>query len=102
MSKPITMSMTHHVGQEEAVKRIKAGVEAVKSKPLPVSIEATDWQGNTLNFRIGALGMRCHGTVIVNETDLKLDVHVPLALSFIIDKYLSIVRTKTQVLLGSK
>ncbi len=101
MSKPVTMTLTHHLGQAEALRRVQSGVESAKAMRLPVAVEYTAWQDNVLNFRIGALGVNCNGTITVMEETVRLDVVLPAVLGYVAKKYLSAVRAKAQVLLGA-
>jgi hypothetical protein len=102
MSKPVTLTLTHHLGQAEAINRIKSGVESTKSMSLPLTVEFAAWQDNVLNFRVRALGVNCLGTITVLEDIVRLDVVLPAILGYVADKILNVVRSKAQILLAPR
>jgi hypothetical protein len=102
MSKPITLTITHHLGRAEALSRVKSGVESAKSTPLPLSVEYAEWQDNIMNFRIRALGVNCLGTITVLDETVRLDLVLPAVLGFVADKVISVVRARAQILLGQR
>jgi Putative polyhydroxyalkanoic acid system protein (PHA_gran_rgn) len=79
---PLIISVPHSLGKHEAVRRIKVGLEIVKSKFGNVlSVQQEDWSGDTLQFRIAALGQTAIGTIEVYDDTARLEVALPWLLA---------------------
>ncbi|MFJ5488094.1 polyhydroxyalkanoic acid system family protein [Hansschlegelia beijingensis] len=99
MSKPVTMTVSHQLGQEQAIKRIKDGIVKAKNMSLPLTIEEDSWADNVLQFRVSAMGQSCLGQIEVLPEMVKLEVTLPGILGFFADKCMSVVRKRAQLLL---
>jgi putative polyhydroxyalkanoate system protein len=80
----ISVAVAHHLGQEEAVRRLKEKAGAVKNSYATQVRDAEDrWEGNTLTFGFSAMGFRIAGTVAVEPAEVRVTAQLPmLALAF--------------------
>jgi hypothetical protein len=82
MRETLSVSIPHHLGKDEALRRIKSGVtEARTSFTSLMTIQQEDWNDNTLTFRLSALAQQVAGTIQVAEDHVKLDVELPWLLA---------------------
>ena len=53
MSQPVIVSIPHHLGREEAVRRIKSGLAAARSNySALLNIREETWDGDSLVFNM--------------------------------------------------
>jgi Putative polyhydroxyalkanoic acid system protein (PHA_gran_rgn) len=103
MSKPFMVSIPHNLGKDEAVRRIKDGVQwATTQYGSMATISATDWKDEQLAFRVGALGQTAEGTVAVTDTDATVTVQLPWLLAKFAGKVQSVLQHQGQLLLEKK
>jgi Putative polyhydroxyalkanoic acid system protein (PHA_gran_rgn) len=82
MREAITVTIPHHLGKEEALRRIKKGLgEARTTFASILTIKEESWSGDTLAFRVSALMQEVAGTIAVAESHVKLDVELPWLLA---------------------
>ena len=82
MRETITVSIPHHLGKDEALRRIKNGIgEARTTFASVLTIKEESWSGDTLAFRVSALTQEVAGTIAVAEDRVKLDVELPWLLA---------------------
>ena len=57
MSKPFIVSIPHQLGKDEAVRRLKSGLGGVRTSYGHLfSIDEEVWTGDSLQFRVSAIG----------------------------------------------
>lgn len=77
MSEPLIITISHKLGKEEALRRIKPALSSA-SRSFPVlMIEEEVWSGDRLVFRARALGQVAAGNVQVGEETVRLEVTLP-------------------------
>lgn len=82
MSKPIVITISHQLGQAEAIRRIKGGAAQIfKMLPDKVVLLENRWNDNVLHFGVRALAQTVHGTIEVLDDSVKLEAKLPLLLS---------------------
>jgi hypothetical protein len=82
MSKPLSISVPHAHGKEEARRRIEAGVEKALDKlteATKVQVERS-WVGDRLSASAEAMGQKIHATADVGEEAVEVLVHLPTML----------------------
>lgn len=81
MAKPVTISVSHELGTQDAKVRIDKGFAKVGEK-LGFGLKVNQhWEGDTLNFDASAMGQVITGTLIVEETRVVITVMLPLFLA---------------------
>ena len=103
MSKPVVVSIPHHLGKDEAVRRMKTGLQKVM-QPFGsmLTVVQQDWTDNRLEFRIRALGQTSNGIVDVEEDHVRLEIHLPLGLRAFAEKAKTLVQRSGKLLLEKK
>jgi hypothetical protein len=77
MSKPLVVSIPHHLGREEAGRRLKTGLtRAAQSMPM-LKVDEERWEGDRMMFRVRALGQAAVGHLDVADDHVRLEVTLP-------------------------
>ncbi len=101
MSQAFTVSVSHNLGAADARGRIQNGIQQFRSGlGSKLSICEETWTGNHLDFKVGALGQVCSGTIDVLDNQVRLEVFMPGVLGFLAKKIESMARKNGQLLLG--
>lgn len=77
-AEPITVTIPHRLGRDEAKRRIERGLEAIRAEiaPYVTSIEYR-WDGYRLEFRAAALRQRIAGRIEVHEEFVRVEFDLP-------------------------
>ena len=76
----LTVETSHTLGLEEALRRLTDKVGVLKDTYRDQFSDLhEEWNGDTLSFRFQAAGMKIGGTVAAEDSRVKLDVELPLA-----------------------
>jgi len=103
MPPPLIVSVPHRLGRDEATRRLKSGLETVRTKLGQVfTIEEETWTDSRLQFRVRALGQTANGTVEVAEDHARLEVTLPWPLAQIADKIQRAVQSQGTAMLEKK
>jgi hypothetical protein len=74
MSAPLVVSIPHKLGREEAVRRLKSGLGRAATSIPVMQVEEERWNGDSMNFRIRAMGQVATGQVDVADDHVKVQV----------------------------
>jgi putative polyhydroxyalkanoate system protein len=88
MSKPLSISVPHTHGKDEARRRVEVGVEKALQKlteATKVEVERS-WVGDRLSASAEAMGQKIHATADVGEEAIEVLVHLPMMLSMMAGK----------------
>jgi hypothetical protein len=103
MSNPLMVSIPHRLGQEEALRRIKSGLDGVHANYAHLfSVQEESWTGGHLQFRAGALGQVLSGTIDVLDDRVNLEIVLPWLLATLAGAIQSFVRKETTLMLEKK
>lgn len=104
MSKPLIMEIPHELGKEEARRRIEGNVDRGRAfvEKLGIKVETLAWTGDRLDFGVSTLGQRVDGQIDINPDTVRLEVRLPLLLSFFAGKLQKIVGDEGTKLLAKK
>ena len=103
MTEPVTVTVSHRLGKDEAVRRLKDGFARTKGDLGGIiAIEQETWEGDTLRFHMRALGQTAAGTIEVLEDALRIEVSLPWLLAKAAKRLLPILRKETTLLLEKK
>ena len=65
MSEPLVVSIPHHLGKEEALRRLKSGLAEVGARwGHFFSVRKQIWTGDHLRFQVSALGQSASGSIV--------------------------------------
>lgn len=103
MSDTVTVIIAHRLGKDEAVRRLKESL-ARNSGHLGamIAVDQETWQGDTLSFRLRALGQTAATTIQVLDDALRIDVSLPWLLAQAAKRLLPILRKEAALLLEKK
>jgi len=99
MSAPLVVSIPHHLGREEAVRRLKTGLGRAAASIPVMQVEEERWSAETMNFRIRALGQIATGQVDVADDHVKIQVVLPWLLQRFAEMAQATIRKRGQLLL---
>jgi Putative polyhydroxyalkanoic acid system protein (PHA_gran_rgn) len=103
MSKPLVVAIPHHLGKEEALRRLKNGLtEAAASFGHLYSVQEQIWTGNHLQFQVSALGQAVSGSIDVAEDYVRLEVFLPWLLAKLAASLQPLIRKEGTLLLEKK
>lgn len=103
MSKPFIVSIPHQLGKDEAVRRLKTGLGGVRTSYGHLfSIDEEVWTGDSLQFRVSAIGQAVSGTIDVAEDHVTLQVYLPWLLAKIAEAVQPLIRKEGTLLLEKK
>jgi hypothetical protein len=80
MPEPLVVSIPHSLGQAEAERRLKSGLERLTGTEPLLRIEQQTWINNRMTFVIRALGQSVPGTLDVGPDTVRLAIDLPLIL----------------------
>ena len=103
MGTPVTVSVPHRLGKEEAVRRLKTGLTRMRSNlSALVAIEQETWDGDTLHFQMRGLGQSAAGSIVVFEDNLRIEVTLPWLLAKFAERLQPALRKEATLLLEKK
>ena len=77
MSEPLVITISHKLGKEEALRRIKPTLSKASQSFPVLKVEEEVWSGDRLDFRVRALGQIAAGNVQVADDTVRLEVRLP-------------------------
>lgn len=93
----------HRLGKVEAVRRLKDGFSRANGHlGAMIAIEQEAWQGDTLRFRMRALGQTAAASIEVLEDALRVEVALPTLLAKAAKTLLPILREQATRFLEKK
>lgn len=89
MTQPITISISHELGAEEAKRRIAAGfARMIGQTPGGALMQLNErWEGDRMFFEARAIGQSASGYVDVGASAVTLVVTLPPLLAGLADKF---------------
>ena len=102
MSDTVTAIVSHRLGKVEAVRRLKEGLARTNGHLGLVAMEQETWEGDTVRFRMRALGQSAAGSILVLEDTLRIVVSLPSLLAQAAKRLVPILRKETALLLEKK
>jgi hypothetical protein len=100
MSRPLVISIPHRLGKDEAVRRIKSGLDrAIQQFGTVLRVDEEVWTDSRLTFRVTALNQAASGTVDVADDHARIEIALPWLLAALASRIQdTIVRRGTQLL----
>jgi hypothetical protein len=103
MSRPLVLSISHSLGKEEAIRRLKSGLAGVPATFHSVlAVQEEVWAGDHLQFRVSALGQVASGTIDVADDHVRLEVALPWLLAHLAEKMQPVIRNQGKLMLEKK
>jgi hypothetical protein len=103
MSRPLIISIPHHLGREEAVRRIKSGLAAARANYAPwLAINEETWTGDRLSFNLSSLGQTAAGILDIADDHVRLEVTLPWLLAKLAERFTPLIRKEGTLLLEKR
>ena len=103
MSQPLVVSIPHSLGKEEAIRRLKVGIErAVQAAGSVVQVEEQRWSDNRLDFKVMALQQHASGLVEVEQNVVRVEIALPWLLARMAQGVKEMIAKRGAVLLEKK
>ena len=103
MSDTVTITIGHRLGRVEAVRRLKEGFVRANGHLGPmITMEQETWEGDTLRFRMRALGQTAAASIEVMDDALLIELSLPWLLAKVAKRLLSVLRKEAALLLEKK
>jgi hypothetical protein len=103
MSEPLIVSIPHHLGKEEAFRRLKSGLAEVGTRFGHLfNVREQIWTGDHLRFRVSALGQSASGSIDVAENHVRLEVLLPWLLARLVGTIQPLIRKEGTLLIEKK
>ena len=100
MAEPVIITISHSLGKEEAIRRLKAGIA---SPNLPfVTIDREIWADDLLDFGVTAMGQKASGTALVMDDGVRLTLTLPWLLRRFAEAAGATLASRTKLLLEKK
>lgn len=101
MAKPVTITISHDLGREGALARLRGGIERIRDKLGMVRMQLVEesWEGDTLRFGVAALGQTVQGRIEVEDALVRVEVMLPWLLAVFAEKLKLGVQKQGQILL---
>jgi hypothetical protein len=103
MAKPLVVSIPHHLGKDEALRRLKAGMGNVRtSYGHMFNVQEETWSGDHLQFRVSAVGQAVSGGIDVFDDHVNLEVYLPWLLAKLAEAIQPLIRREGVLMLEKK
>jgi Putative polyhydroxyalkanoic acid system protein (PHA_gran_rgn) len=103
VSDTVTLIIDHRLGKMEAVRRLKEGFARSNGNlGAMIAIDQETWEGDTLRFRMRALGQTAAAAIEVLDDAIRIQVSLPLLLARAATRLLPILRKEAARLLERK
>jgi Putative polyhydroxyalkanoic acid system protein (PHA_gran_rgn) len=103
MSKPLIVSIPHHLGKDEAVRRLKSGLGGARTHFAHLfTVQEEIWTGEHLEFRVSVLGQVASGTIDVLDDHVNLQVVLPWLLAKVAEAIQPLIRKEGTLMLEKK
>ncbi|TCR67405.1 polyhydroxyalkanoic acid system family protein [Bosea sp. BK604] len=101
MAKPVSITISHELGREAALRRLRDGIDRIRDKLGMVKMQLVEeeWSGDALQFGVAALGYTVRGRLEVEETLVRVEVMLPWVLAVFAEKLKLGVEKQGQILL---
>ncbi len=103
MSKPLFVSIPHHLGKDEASRRLKSGLGSARTHFAHLfTVQEETWSDDHLDFRVSALGQAVSDTIDVLDDRVNLQVVLPWLLAKIAEAIQPLIRKEGTLMLDKK
>ncbi|KRE16968.1 hypothetical protein ASE63_14775 [Bosea sp. Root381] len=101
MAKPVTITVSHDLGREGALTRLRDGIDRIRDRLGLVTMQLVEerWEGDSLHFGVAALGYTVHGRLDVEQAQVRVEVMLPWVLAVFAEKLKIGVEKQGQILL---
>lgn len=103
MSAPLQVSLPHRLGKDEAVRRLRTGLERAQTHYRAViAVDEAVWTGDRLALRVRALGQSASAIVDVLDDCVRLEVSLPWLLAKFAERIVPTIRKEATLMLEKR
>lgn len=103
MNAPLLVSIPHRLGKDEALRRLKSGLERARTNySAIIAVDEEVWTGDRLVLRVRALGQSASGIIDVLDDCVRLEVTLPWLLAKFTERVVPTIRREATLLLEKK
>jgi hypothetical protein len=103
MSQPLLVSIPHRLGKQEATRRLRTGLgNARASYARLLTIDEENWSGDSVQFRVRALGQSATGKIDIFDDHVQLEVTLPWLLARFAETIAPAIRKEGTLMLEKK
>ena len=103
MTEPLVVSIPHRLGKQEALARLKGGLDRAAAAVTPlVTVNEQRWAGDRLYFLVSALQQQASGTVDVADDHVRIEVALPWLLARLATNLQDVIARRGALLLEKK
>lgn len=103
MARPVVVSLPHRLGQQEALRRMQAGLAGVRQKyGAVIAVDEETWVGNRLTLRLRAAGQSAAAVVDVEEDHVRMEVTLPWLLAKVAERFVPTIEREATLMLENK
>ena len=109
MPRPVTVTIPHNLGKDEARRRIEEGFGRMKQQvasglgPMGSMLSFDQrWEGDVLHFNGSGMGQKMTGRLDVRGDGVEIQLDLPEMLAALADKIMGKLKTEGQKLLEKK
>jgi hypothetical protein len=102
MTEPLIVRISHKLGKEEALRRIRPALSKASSGFPLLTVEEETWAGDSMTFRVRALGQTAAGNISVAEDHVQLAITLPWLLYKFAQTIQKTIAGRGQILLEKK
>jgi hypothetical protein len=90
VSRPVTVSIPHKLGRDEARRRLEEGFGRLRRQMTGGMVSMLTcherWEGDRLHFEAGALGQKITGRLDVSEDSVRIELDLPEILAALAER----------------
>ena len=103
MSQPVTVTISHHLGKEEALRRLKKGFADLPTSFSPLfRINDQRWSGDRFEFSLSALMQLIGGTIDVFDDHVRVELMLPKLLARLASQISGVLQREARLMLEKK
>jgi hypothetical protein len=102
MSAPLVVSIPHRLSREEAVRRLKGGLERAAASVPVLKVDEERWDGDQMFFRVRAMGQAASGHIDVSDDHVRIEVVLPWLLQRFAEMAQVAIRDRGKLLLTKR
>lgn len=102
MTEPLIVTVSHSLGKEAAIERLRSGLARATSTLPILKLEDEVWSGDRMDFRMSGMGAVAFGNVQVGEKDVRIEITLPWLLQRFAEAIQGAIKQKSQILLEKK
>jgi len=103
MPEPFVCTISHRLGKEEALRRLRKGFAELPANVGPLlRINEQRWSGDRFDFSVSALAQLVTGSIDVADDSVRVEVMLPTLLARLASRIPGLIQRETRLMLEKK